>query len=119
MSIRLNIRVTGKMARELAYGDEATAREIYLVESNDADLYRQMVVTTIENYGRRMKRGVYSKALALQGIQNNLVPEAIRRYKRSQGDIGPVSAAIKKRIAELWLPTIHEGAEYYAREGKF
>lgn len=117
MTIRLDIRLPAS-AHELAYGDEVTADEIYLVESNDAGLYRQMVRPTVLNYARKMKKGTYIETLALEEIQNHLVPEAIRRYKKDQGDIGPVSAAIKKAIARRWLRHIQEEAESAVKYGE-
>ena len=94
----------------LSSGEEITAQEIYLVESNDAELYRQMVEPTIKNYARKKIAGTYDAEKAVQGIQNNLVREALRRYKKEQGDIGKVNADTKRRIAELWFPEIDEAA---------
>ena len=95
-------------------GDEITAREIYLVESNEGELYRQRVIPLIHRYAHFMKKGTYSREMALKGIVNLLVPEALRRYKKSQGDIGRVSRNMKLYIAEQWLPSIEDQAKYEA-----
>lgn len=97
-------------------GDETLAREIHLVESNDGDLYRQQVHPSALNFARKKKAGIFNREKAIKGLANNLVVNAIKRYKKEQRDIGSVSAKTKRRIAELWLPQIEDEADFALRE---
>jgi hypothetical protein len=100
----------------MAEGDRVTAYEIFLVESNDGDLYKRHTEPIIHNYAKKMKAGTYDHELGLKGVENLLVPDALYRYKRSDsgGDIGNVSKAQKHYIAEQWIPSIEEQARYEA-----
>ena len=64
--------------------DEGVVTELDLWYSNTFMLYRTFY-SWIKNYARKMKRGVYTKKLAIQGIANNYVPQIMRDYKQANG----------------------------------
>jgi hypothetical protein len=47
-------------------GDETAARELYLFINNDGDLHRQQTSSIIKTLGKKFKKGVYDRQLAVK-----------------------------------------------------
>lgn len=80
--------------------DEWQAGEIRLWILNDYPTYR-IFLAWVENFALKKKRGKWNRALAIQGLRDNLVPEALRRYRKECGGhmMGRVSWATKHAAA--------------------
>ena len=64
--------------------DDGVVTELNLWYSNTFMLYRTYY-SWCKNFARKMKRGVYTKKLAIQGIANIYVPQIMRDYKQANG----------------------------------
>lgn len=98
--------------------DRVVVREIALWAANDGSLYRQMISPTIDNYARKMKRGVFSKEDAIQGIANHIIPEALRRYNKENMSHVQMNWRERQLAAMEMFPSIEEQARYAVKEGK-
>ncbi len=86
--------------------DETTADELKIWLDNDFQVYRTYYFW-IKNYARKMKRGVYTKKLAIKGIANNFVPQIMRRYKSANG-LGTVNKCTKLYLGLEIVDSIEE-----------
>ena len=73
--------------------DYSTVTELELWFENTFSLYRTYYFW-IKNYARKMKRGVYTKKLAIKGIAFNFVPQIMKHYKDANG-LGTVNKCTK------------------------
>jgi len=86
--------------------DETTATELKLWLDNTFSLYRTYYFW-IKNYARKMKRGVYTKKLAIKGIAFNFVPQIMRDYKDANG-LGTVNKCTKLFLGLEIVDSIEE-----------
>jgi hypothetical protein len=91
--------------------NEVEARELAIYATNDAALYRQMILSVIANLRRKQKKGVYdaTKALKLWGY---VADEAARRYRKEFHMVGGFNPATReaaaKEIAEHYSDTLEQ-----------
>ena len=101
--------------------DTGVVSELTMWYANDYPLYRTYYAW-VKNYARKMKRGVYTKKLAIKGIANNYVPQIARDYKKHNGlsavnkctklktgleIVNDIETAIKDNGIEYWIK--HDG----------
>jgi hypothetical protein len=86
--------------------DETTATELKIWLDNTFHLYR-MYYDWVKNYARKMKRGAYTKKLAIKGIAGNLVPLIMRDYKHENG-LGKVNKCTKLFLGLEIVDSIEE-----------
>jgi len=103
--------------------DEHQVYQLDIWYSNDYDLYRTYYAW-IKNYARKMKRGVYTKKLAIKGIANNYVPQIARDFNKQDAIgltrinkctklktaleiVNEIETAIKDNGIEYWIK--HDG----------
>ena len=87
--------------------DRDMARELALFADNNEDLYRQKIQSFISNYARKMKRGEFNKQRAIEGLANNLFPEAKKKYIQETGiDLGRVDKGTKMLFGKIMLENI-------------
>lgn len=87
--------------------DEIAARELILYAENDQPLYKRFLYWK-ENFDAKKKRGVYNRELAIKGLENNYVPEIIKKYKKEFG-LGNIDAATKKIVAINFVDIYEQG----------
>jgi hypothetical protein len=68
-------------------GDETAARELYLFINNDGDLHRQQTSSIIKNLGKKFKKGVYDRQLAVK-LWMYLIDNGAKKYERDYGTPG-------------------------------
>jgi len=90
------------------------ADDLHLYISNDYELYEQWLMDSyLKNMVRKIKKGEYSRARALEGINNLLIPRAIKKGKE-QGylmyDNYPKDS--REKTARLLLDDLEERIEY-------
>ena len=103
--------------------DYSTVTELELWFENTFSLYRTYYFW-IKNYARKMKRGVYTKKLAIKGIANNYVPQIARDFNKQDAIgltrinkctklktaleiVNEIETAIKDNGIEYWIK--HDG----------
>ena len=79
--------------------DDWKVNEMNLFIMNDGELYRQRYMPLVNNYVKKVKRGVFDKTLAIRGIANNLVPAGITKYRRELNSNMTLSRAEKVAVA--------------------
>ena len=82
--------------------DTTLIRELQLYIMNTAPLYNQLEAFR-KNYQQKIAKGIFSRDLGIQGLQNNLVPRAIQEYKKEVDQALEVSTDEKRALAELLL----------------
>lgn len=98
--------------------DTHTVRELVLHAENTQSLYRIQEAWE-KNFAMKMRRGAFSRSLAVKGIANNFVPQITRHYKKEFGGIGStLTLADKRKIATKLIPSIIEGAKYKLKNMK-
>ena len=102
--------------------DKVLARELALYASNDSQIYRQRLEPFQKNYGLRKAKGTFNKALAIQGLANNLARDVLKKYWRETvgRNVRPpaMDKATKMEFGRHMLDEIMEGVNDIAKDIK-
>lgn len=86
--------------------DKHAHRELDLYTDNERDIYDRKM-SLVRNYAKRIKSGKFNKAKAEQGVLNNVVTPAARKYHNEFG--GKFDGKTRKGVAKTQLRSIVRG----------
>ena len=90
------------------------AWELNLAITNDEPLMNKQLFGAWKlNFERKMKRGVYNHELAVKGIRDNFIPQAITRlHKLGYLEYPRYPIQIKQEVAKALVRSVEEDIEY-------
>lgn len=109
-----NTTIKTQMQRAEATADKHQARDLFLIISNDGDIYRQSITPTIKNLNNKVKKGNFDRVQAVQGFYN-VVLSALKNpmfdryysYNINVVDV-PTRYAVAVELLEYFIEEIEE-----------
>lgn len=73
-----------KRTSSMIYKETTESRELFLVATNDGELYRRQIVPTIKNLGKKLAKGIFDKNKAIDAFYY-VAQSASQQYKKDFG----------------------------------